>query len=79
MHHSSLYQALIADHFNVKQNKASLGDKTYYLDPLRDSFWQANMWNDFPSVTENIDKEMLNWKKEAESMSQKQNTEDVGS
>lgn len=78
LHHSSQYQALVAEHFSLKQNKATLQDKTYYLDPMKDAFWKTNMWNDFPTVTENIDREIVAWKKDFEAMSQRQNTEDVG-
>lgn len=77
LHHSSLYQPLIAEEYTLRFNKAVKGEEVHDLDVRNDEFWQRNLNRIFPEVADDLKIVIANWKKEYESISTRQMTDDM--
>lgn len=76
LHHPWTYQALVNDLLGMQANRVTIlnsedssvasRSKTYDLDILGDEFWQANVGQPFPEVTERIDQELQAYKSAVE-------------
>lgn len=70
--HSSTYNALVHDILTVKLNSVTLmgedGPKMYDIDS-RDNFWQRNAALPFPSVAENVDAALNQYKLDSQQIS----------
>lgn len=77
LHHSSLYQPLIAEEYTLRFNKAVKGEEVHDLDVRNDDFWQKNSNRIFPEVADDLKIFLSEWRKEYESISTRQMTDDM--
>ena len=77
LHHSWLYQPLIAEEYKLRYNKAVKGEELHDLDVRKDEFWQRNINKEFPAVAEDNGKTVIQWKKEYDAISTRQMTDDM--
>lgn len=82
LHHTWTYQALVHDCLNMHLNKVSVQvssgsddapamPQTYWLDKRNDAFWEANSSVPFPSVAENIETALTQYRGDVEEINRK--------
>lgn len=76
LHHGWTYQVLLHDLLKLNKNRVSIpGDNgkqtTYNLDTMTDSFYKANAANPFPKVADAVDKNVKEYKREADEIEKK--------